>query len=173
MRLAVVIMAFALSIQPSLIIHTFTAGLDGVGAASGVRLSIERDATIGEPVLGVDYPAPTNDPAGRDVRCAAQNQNWNPGKAIQFQIKPDQPLRLSVSFIDRNGVVYTAWSDLKGGAWQTVRLPFDEMRPKPYFQPPGAKTGSPLDVSDVKFVAFAPQDQTAGRLLVGPLIVAK
>jgi hypothetical protein len=174
MRLEAAVLAVALSVQPALVVHAFTAGLDGVVAASpGVGLSIDRDSSIGEPVLVVQYPAPTSDPAARDIRCAAQNQNWSVGKAIEFQIKPDHPLRLSVSFIDGNGVVYTAWRDLKGGEWQALRIPFDEIRPNPYFQPPGAKTGSSIDVTDVKFVAFAPQDGTAGRLHVGSVVVSK
>ena len=147
MSLDVVVLAFALSVQPALVIHAFNAGLDGVSAASpAVRLSVNRDASIGETVMLVDYPEPTNDPAGRDVRCTAENQNWTSGKAIAFIVKPDHPLRLSLSFIDRNGVAYTAWRDLKGGEWQPVRIPFDKIQPNPYFQPPGAKTGAPLDL---------------------------
>jgi len=52
-----------------------------------------------------------------------------------------------------------------------VRIPFAEIRPNPYFQPPGAKTGTPLDVSDVKWIAFAPQDQAPGRLAIGRFLV--
>jgi Carbohydrate binding domain (family 11) len=116
-----------------------------------VRLSVGRDASIpDQPVLMVEYPAPTNDPAGRDVQCAAQNQDWS-----------------------RNRVAYTTWTELKGGVWQSVRIPFDEMRPNPYFQPSDAKTGSPIDVSDVKGIAFAPHDQTAGRLTIGKFVVSK
>jgi hypothetical protein len=66
----------------------------------------------------VEYPAPTDDPAGRDVRCVAESQDWTGARAISFQIKPAHPLRFSLSFLDRNRVAYTAWTDLKGGvAW--------------------------------------------------------
>src|SRR5262245_39340689 len=170
---AMLVASLALPGQPAIVIHAFNAGLDGVAAASaGVGLSIDRDSSIGEPVLVVEYPAPSGDPAARDIRCAAQNQDWSAGKAIEFRIKPDQALRLSLSFIDRNGVVYTAWRDLKGGEWQAVRIPFDEIRPNPYFQPPGAKTGSPIDVSLVRFIAFAPQDKMAGRLQISALFLS-
>ena len=118
-------------------------------------------------MLLVEYPAPTGNPAARDVRCDAEDQNWTAGRAISFEVKPANPLRLSVSFLDRNGVAYTAWTNLQGGVWQVVRIPFAEIRPNPYFQPPGAKTGAPLDVSDVKWIAFAPQDQAPGRLAIG------
>jgi len=174
MRLDAVVLAAALSVQPALVIHAFNAGLDGViAASSGVRLSVTRDASIDQPVLLVEYPPPTGDPAGRDLRCAVENQDWTSGKAIAFQVKPDHPLRLSVSFIDRNNVVYTAWNDLKGGEWQPLRIPFDTIQPNPYFQPPGAKTGAPLDVSEVRMIAFAPQDKTAGRLQISTLFVSQ
>lgn len=161
--------------QPVVVIHAYTDGLTGVRAANpDVHLSLDRDPSIpDERVLVVEYPAPTGNPAGRDVQCAAQSQDWTAGRAISFQVRPAQDLRLSVSFLDRNRVVYTAWTELKGGVWQQVRLPFDEIRPNPFFQPPDAKAGGPIDVSDVKFIAFAPQDKTSGRLAIGKFVVSK
>jgi hypothetical protein len=126
-----------------------------------------------ETVLIVDYPAPTGNPAGRDVQCDAQAADWSGGRAIAFRIKSAQPSRISVSFIDRNRVVYTSWTDLKGGDWEQVRIPFDSLRPNPYFQPPHAKNGLPIDVTDVRFIAFAPQDKVSGRLAIGRLTVSK
>jgi hypothetical protein len=172
MRPDAVVLAAAVFTQPALVIHSFNGGLDGVAAASpAMRLSVTRDASIGQQVLLVEYPAPTADPAGRDVRCAVENQNWTAGKAIAFVVKPDRSLRMSVSFIDRNGVVYTAWKELDGGEWQPVRIPFDKIQPNPYFQPPGAQTGAPIDVSEVRMIAFAPQDKAAGRLQISALFV--
>lgn len=158
----------------SIIVHDFTDDLTGVRAANpNVHLRIDRDRSVaGERVLVVDYPGPTNDPAGRDVQCAARSNDWTGGRAISFQIKPEHAIRLSVSFVDRNGVVYSARVDLQGAVWQLVRIPFDEIRPNPFFQPPGAKTGAPLDVSDVKFIAFAPQDKTSGQLAIGRFVVS-
>lgn len=157
------------------LIQSYRDGLAGVRAANpDVRLSIGRDSAIrDERVLLIEYPEPTTDPAGRDVQCTAEHRDWTGGRAIAFQIRPDHALRLSVSFFDRNSVVYTAWTQLKGGEWQTVRIPFDSIRPNPYFQLPAAKTGAPIDVSDVKFIAFAPQDRTAGRLAIGSFVVSK
>ena len=161
--------------EPVMVIHDFKDGLTGVRAASpDVHLSIDRGPSIpDELALIVEYPAPTADPAGRDVQCTAQSQDWTAGHAISFQAMPAHDLRLSVSFLDRNRVVYTAWTDLKGGVWQPVRVPFDAIRPNPFFQPPDAKTGAPIDVSDVKFIAFAPQDKTSGRLAIGRFVVSQ
>lgn len=161
--------------QPVAYIQTYQSGLAAVHAANRrVELSLARDQSVpDEAVLIVDYPVPTDDPAGRDVRCDAESRDWSGGRAIAFQIKPSQALRFSVSFLDRNNVAYTTWVELKGNVWQRVRIAFDDLRPSPYFQPPDAKRGSPLDVSDVKFIAFAPQDKTSGRLAIGRLVVVK
>ena len=174
-RLVLLASSLAVAAQAGIVIRAYGDRLDGVCTARpGVRVSVGRDPSLpDERLLIVDYPAPTGDPAGRDVQCAAEHQDWTTGRAIEFQIKSAHPLRLSVSFLDRNHVVYTAWTEVKGGVWQPVRIPFDQIRPNPYFQPPDAKTGAPLDVSDVKFIAFAPQDQTSGQLSIGRFTVSK
>jgi hypothetical protein len=172
--LAMLVSALVAPADP-MVIHSFGNGLAGVRAANpDVHLSVGRDpAGPDEPVLTVEYPAPTGNPAGRDVQCEAEHRNWSGGRAVAFQIKPGRALRLSVSFFDRNRVVYTSWADLKEGVWQTVRFAFADMKPNPYFQPPDAKHGSTIDVSDVAFIAFAPQDQTAGRLTISRFVVEK
>jgi hypothetical protein len=162
------------STQP-LLIHAFENDLAGVRAANpDVHLTVGRDPSKpDEPVLFVEYPAPTREPGGRDVQCDAESHDWTRGRAISFQVKPSHDMRLSISFFDRNHVVYTAWTDAKADVWQPVRIAFDEIRPNPYFQPPDARLGVAIDVSDVRFVAFAPQDRTSGRLAIGKFVVVK
>jgi hypothetical protein len=161
--------------QTMTVIRDFNDGLAGIRAANpNVHLSVERDPEISdERVLMVEYPPPTSDPAARDVMCTAQSQDWSGGTGIAFQIKPANSMRLSVSFMDRNHVAYTAWREVEGGVWQAIRIGFDEIRPNPFFQPPGAKTGVPLDVSDVKAILFAPQDPASGRLSIARFVVSK
>jgi hypothetical protein len=156
-------------------IRKYEARLAGVRAHSAeVKLSVGHDPALGnEPVLLVEYPAPTPDPAGRDVWCDAENRDWSRGRVISFQVKPEHAMKLSVSFFDRNRVVYTSWVELDGNVWQPVRVSFDNVRPNPYFQPPDAKVGAPLDVSDVPGMAFAPQDPLSGSLTVSKIVVTE
>jgi hypothetical protein len=158
-----------------IVIQSYERGLAAVRAANpDVKLSLRQDAALpAESVLLVEYPAPTGNPAGRDVWCNAENVDWTKGHAISFQVKPDHAIRLSVSFLDRNRVAYTSWTQLQAGVWQPVRIPFDQIRPNPYFQPPGANTGAPIDVSEVKGIGFAPQDQSAGRLAISRFVVVE
>ena len=155
------------------IISDYSSGLAGVHAANPeLKLRVDRDTALrGELVLVVDYPAPNDNPTSRDVRLDATNTNWSAGSAISFRVRPEHATRLSVSFLDRNHVVYTAWRELQAGVWQSIRIRFAEIRPNPYFQPPDAKTGAPIDVGEVKFLGFAPQDKTAGRLAISPVVV--
>lgn len=161
--------------EPVIPVQTYKAQLSGVRSRNPeVKLSLGHDPALGEePVLLVTYPVATDDPAGRDVWCDAENQDWSGGRAVTFSVKPDQAIKLSVSFFDRNRVVYTSWADLQAAVWQPVRVSFDEIRPNPYFQPPDAKSGAPIDVSEVKGIAFAPQDPRSGRLSISKLVVSK
>ncbi len=161
--------------KPVVVIQGYKDGLAGVRAANpDVHLRVGRDPSVpDEPVLVVEYPAPTDDPAGRDVQCDAENQDWAAGRAISFRIKPAHPVRLSLSFFDRNRVAYTTWMELRGDVWQLVRIQFDELHPNPYFQRPDATAGAAIDVSEVKGIAFAPHDQTSGRLMIGKFVVSK
>jgi hypothetical protein len=91
---------------------------------------------------------------------------------LSFWVNPEHAIKFSVSFFDRNRVVYTNWTELQAAVWQPVRVSFDQIRPNPYFQPPDAKSGAPIDVSDVKGIAFAPQDPKSGRLSISKFVVS-
>jgi hypothetical protein len=163
----------ALDEKPVIVVRAYEHGVSGIHAANpDVKLSVGRDSALaGELVLLVDYPQPTGDPAGRDVWCDAETTDWTAGRAISFRVKPAAPVKLSLSFLDRNRVAYTTWIELQGGAWQPVQVSFDQMRPNPYFQPPDAKTGLPIDVTEVRSIGFAPQDRTAGHFAISKFVV--
>lgn len=156
-----------------IVVQSFSRGLSSIRAPSpSVRLSItQASAFPGGPLLVVEYPPPGDDPAGRDVWCDAEHRDWKAGRELSLLVRSDHPLRLSVSFFDRNAVAYTSWSDLPGVRWNTVRIPLDRIRPNPFFQAPDADTRAPLDVSDVAGIGIAPQDRSGGRLLVGRIVV--
>jgi carbohydrate binding protein with CBM11 domain len=173
----VVVLALLVSLSgcasSAIVVRSYADGLPGVRSANPeMKLSVVRDSAVSDgPVLLVDYPAPTGNPAARDVWCEAEHIDWTAGHALAFQAKPEHAMRISVSFMDRNRVAYTSWSELRAGEWQTVRIAFEQIKPNPYFQPPGSKTGAPLDVSEVKAIGFAPQDSGAGRIAIGPFMV--
>lgn len=158
-----------------IVIQAYEGGLAGVRCANPeVRLSVARDAKLaGENILIVEYPASAGKPAERDVWCDARDHDWSSGRGIALQVKPDQSIRLSVSFIGTNGVAYTAWSDLAAGMWQPIEIRFADIQPNPFFQPPGANRDAPLDVSNVKRIGFAPQVKAAGRMAVSRFVVFK
>jgi hypothetical protein len=162
-----------IAVPGSILIQSFRDGLRGVHAANPrVKLSVGDDASLG-PILLVAYPGPGRDPASRDVWCDSETRNWTGGRAISFQVRASHALRLSVSFLDRNGVAYTAWTQVPAGAWQTVDLAFDAIRPNPRFQPPTAKRGAPLDLSEVTRLGFAPQDPGPGSLAVSAIVIRR
>jgi hypothetical protein len=173
-----IVLALAVSltgcVSSALVVRSYADGLAGVRSANPeMKLSVARDSAVSDgPVLLVEYPAATRNPAARDVWCEAEHADWTAGRALAFQAKPDHAMRLSVSFTDRNRVTYTSWTELRAGEWQTVRIAFEQIKPNPYFQPPGAQTGAPLDVSEVKAIGFAPQDPRPGRIAISRFVIA-
>jgi len=174
----VIVLALAAALtgcaSSTLVVRSYADGLAGVRSANPtMKLSVARDSAVSDgPVLLVEYPAATSNPAARDVWCEAEHVDWSAGHALAFQAKPDHAMRISVSFMDRNRVAYTSWSELRAGEWQTVRIAFAQIKPNPYFQPPGAQPGAPLDISEVKANGFAPQDPGAGRIALGRFVIA-
>jgi len=152
-------------------IRSMTADLAGVHIANPqLKRSVEIVSGQGL-VLVVDYPAPGSDSAARDIWFDVENPDWTPGKTIAFTARAKRAIKLSVSFLDRNRVAYTSWTDLRAGEWQTVQIRLAEIRPNPYFQPPDAKQGAPLDVSEVTRIGIAPQDPGAGRLAISRIVL--
>lgn len=164
-----VTLAVASHAGPPIGVRSFDDGLAGVRSANPqMKLSVEDVSRQGS-VLVVEYPAASGDPAARDVWCEVENSDWSGAKQLVFNARAERAMRLSVSFLDRNRIAYTHWVELQGGDWQTVWIPFEQLRPNPFFQPPDAKKGAPLDVSEVKDIGFAPQDPGAARLAIGQI----
>ena len=156
-----------------IVIQSYSLGTSSVRAANPlVKVRLACDPTRPEEsLLEVEYPSASADPSARDVWCDAENRDWTGSTGITFQIKPSDTEKLSVSFFDRNRVAYTTWVVLHGSSWQPVRVRFDALRPNPHFQPPDAKAGSLLDVSDVCGIAFAPHHPGPGQLVLSPLML--
>ena len=161
--------------QAVAVLQDFTAVMSHVHVRNpAMKLRIDDHPAIpNQRMLVVDYPAPSDDPAARDVWLDVEQRNWTRGRAIEFQAKPDHPTRVSVSFADRNHVAFTTWIDLRDTSWQNVRLDFETIRPNPYFQPPNAAVGKPKDLSEVSALGFAAQDREAGRIAIGRIVLSK
>lgn len=168
-------MTFALlAAQAAIIINSLTVPADVKVATTNVLAVVGADASLpGQRVLTVTYPAASSNPAARDVQIAAEKTDWSSGQGLVFKARAEHPMRISVSFIDRNHVAYTALVNLTSSNWEDVAIAFDQIEPNPNFQPPDAKKGSAMDVSDVKFIAFAPQEKGAGRVSVTAFTVVK
>ena len=166
-------MLIALLLQAA-VLQAFERGTDIVRARPALTVRVVTDAEIPtERLLVVEYPARGGDPASRDVWIEVEQRDWSKARAIEFQARSDHPARLSVSFLDGNGVAYTTWSDLPSGNWHTVRVVLDSIRPNPYFQPPGARKDGAMDVSNVSSLGVAPQDSTAGTIWIRKLLLLR
>jgi hypothetical protein len=160
--------------SPTTTLHDFRNGLAGVHSNNpAMRLHVALDSVTHTPVLQIDFPAASGDPAARDVYLGAESRDWSTGHAVIVRVRPTQAIRVSISFLDRNRVAYTTWFQLRAAVWQTLRIPFSDFKPNPYFQPPDARRGAALDVTDVSGIGLAPQGPAAGRLAISGIFVVR
>lgn len=129
--------------------------------------SIEPDASVaGHRVLRVRYQCAA-EPPNCDIWQQLGGADWRGARALRFRIRTEKPLSLSTSFIDGNGVGYTVRTDAThGGDWEELIVPIEHYRPNQYFQPPDAKTGSPLDLQHVRAFGFCPLDAGPGTFAI-------
>ena len=72
-------------------------------------------------------------------------------------------MEISVSLTDKNGGQYTTIDKIPstaGGKWETVAIPLSSFKLDPYYQPPTAVKGAPMDFSLIK--QFNLQPKTKG-----------
>lgn len=159
------------SSEPLQVVRSHLRGLGGVRSGKAVTLSLAEDPTShGDRLLAVEYLA-AQGPADRDTWCDVDVRDWSGAAAFGLRVLSEQPLHMSLSFFDGNNVAYTAWADVRAGAWEDVRVSLETIRPNPYFQRPDAKLGGPPDLRDIAALAFAPQVPGPGRFLVGDLVL--
>ncbi len=96
--------------------------------------------------------------AGQDWR----GQDWGRGSGLAVEARSRSPLRLQLAFNDANQNAYLSPPlELEPGAWRVLRAPFASFRPNPYYQPPHARPGAPLDLGRVDTFNLSPL--TPGR----------
>ena len=157
-----------------IVIQAYDEGLAGVRAANpAVHLSVARDSSVAdERVLIVDYPAPTDDPAGRDVQCAAENQDWTGGRAIHFRSSRPFPQAFVVvpgsESCRIHGVDGAEGRFLAAGSDSARRDSSESFLSTSRRQDRSANRRERREGHRVP-----PQDETSGRLAIGKFVVTK
>lgn len=118
----------------------------------------------GSRYLVIEYDLKQGGYAGMYHRTGTSwdGQNWNGGKTISFNLYCKQPLVIGLAIKDKNNNQYVANSAMsKGGKWEKVTVNLSDFKLDPYYTPPDAIKGAPLDLGGVKNLNI--QAQTVGK----------
>jgi hypothetical protein len=99
--------------------------------------------------------------------CRAGGNDWKgvslgAAKTLSLMIYGKDPVSLGIALKDKNNNQYvTDLPATKGGKWETVVVNLSDFKLDPYYTPPDAKKGAPMDFSTVS--NFNIQPKTAGK----------
>ena len=88
---------------------------------------------------------------------------------IVFMAKTSLPGEVQVSLKDKWNVQYVTKVAVKSDDWTEVKIPLSSFIKDPYYTPPEAQLGHPMNFSKVTGMNFGPQASGAGDLWVGPV----
>ncbi|HUO58619.1 MAG TPA: carbohydrate binding domain-containing protein [bacterium] len=99
------------------------------------------------------------------------NTSFDLSKAttIVFKAKATLPGELQFEFKDKYNVQYMVKVKVPSAAWSEVRIPVVSFIKNPYYTPPNAELGHPMDLSKVNGMNVGPQADGAGEMWIGPV----
>jgi len=87
---------------------------------------------------------------------------------LKFSAKCTIPGPIQVALMDANKVQYIAQAQVTKD-WSDISIPLNSFRKDPYYTPPGAVLGHPMDLSKTSGMNFAPQMVGTGTLFISPV----
>ncbi len=88
--------------------------------------------------------------------------------SLKFQAKSTVSGMVSIALQDAYSMSYVADFQV-GPDWTPVTIPFSSFKKNPYYTPPGAVPGHPMDLSKTSGINFQPQMVGATTILIGPI----
>ena len=90
-------------------------------------------------------------------------------KTIVFKSRTTLSGEVQMALKDKYNVQYTAKFKVPSEGWSEIKIPVASFAKDPYYTPPNAELGHPMDLSKVNGMNFGPQAYGQGDLWVGPL----
>ena len=89
--------------------------------------------------------------------------------SLKFKAKTTAPGDLQLAIVDAFGVQYVAKVSVSSKDWAVVEVPLSSFIKDPYYTPPQAVLGHPMDLSKTSNLNFSPQVQGASVVEIGPV----
>ncbi|HJT24169.1 MAG TPA: carbohydrate binding domain-containing protein, partial [bacterium] len=87
--------------------------------------------------------------------------------SLKFKAKSTVPGDVQLAIVDAFGVQYVTKASISSKDWAVVEVPLSSFAKDPYYTPPQAVLGHPMDLSKVSNLNFSPQVQGASVVEIG------
>jgi sialate O-acetylesterase len=91
-------------------------------------------------------------------------------KKMIFQARATLPGEVQVALKDKWNVQYVAKVQVRFKQWTKIKISFSDFEKDPYYTPPNAEPGHPMDFSQVSGMNFGPQAKGKGEIWIGPVL---
>ena len=119
----------------------------------------------GKKFLLINYTLAQGGYCGMWYKAGNFDANLSGNSAINVTVYCKSPIVLGMALLDKNHNQYVAeLPSTQGGKWETVSVPLSAFKLDPYYTPPDAVKGAPMDLSLVKTFNFQPK--TVGKFNV-------
>ena len=89
--------------------------------------------------------------------------------SLKFKAKSTVAGDVQLAIVDGFGVQYVTKASISSKDWAVVEVPLSSFIKDPYYTPPQAVLGHPMDLSKVSNLNFSPQMQGAAVIEIGPV----
>jgi len=133
---------------------------------SKVSFTVAEGPKSGEKAIKIDADLKTGGYLGIWHNISA---DLSKAGAIRFKAQSTVAGEVQIAVLDNNKVQYIAKFPVTT-AWTDVTLNLSTLQKDPYYTPPDAILGKPMDLSVVKGMNFAPQAPGPSVLSIGPVV---
>ena len=144
------------------------------GTGSSFTYSVKDNSKVpGKKFLLINYNLVQGGYCGMWYKAGNFDADLSGASAIYVTVYCKSPIVLGMALLDKNHNQYVAdLPSTQGGKWETVSVPLSSFHLDPYYAPPDAVKGAPMDFSLVKTFNFQPK--TVGKFtLAVDSVIAK
>lgn len=104
--------------------------------------------------------------------CSIPASDLSKNTSLRFKARAAAPVALQIGLLDANKAQYITTVAVTAKDWTEVTVPFSSFIKDPYYTPPGARLGHPMDLTRTTNLNFMPRTPGRSVVEIGPVEAA-
>lgn len=101
--------------------------------------------------------------------CGIAPTDLSKNTSFKFKARAAAPVDLQIGLLDADNVQYIAAVTVDAKDWTEITVPFSSFIKDPYYTPPGARLGHPMDLTRTRSLNFMPRTPGRSVVEIGPV----